>query len=106
MRYKLKLMFEWGGGTIWCDDDAASDRFGVGPIEKSLPLSAATRKELEDMTAWHDTSLDWDHPPNPSPWSEEERARFDQAAAQMLQTVRNELGDGFEIRYEPMGGCV
>ncbi|MGD8360416.1 MAG: hypothetical protein PVJ04_03220 [Gemmatimonadota bacterium] len=26
MRYKLKPMFEWGGGTIRCDDDTSLDR--------------------------------------------------------------------------------
>jgi hypothetical protein len=103
VRYKLKLMFEWGGGTIWCDDDEARDEFGFGPVEERLPLSAATRKRLGEMTVWQDTSLDWDDPPKPSPWTEEERSRFDQAAAQMLETVQRELEDGFVIRYEPIG---
>ncbi|AME27194.1 hypothetical protein AXG89_27550 (plasmid) [Burkholderia sp. PAMC 26561] len=48
--YRLRLMFEWGGGCIWAGDDAARDKYAVGPIEDSLPLADATRKKLADMT--------------------------------------------------------
>jgi hypothetical protein len=54
------------------------------------------------MTAWHDTALDWDYPPDPSPWTDEERARFSQAAARILLRIQGELGDGFRIRFEPI----
>jgi hypothetical protein len=36
--YKLKLMFEWGGDTIWCANDGAREKYGVGSIEENLPL--------------------------------------------------------------------
>lgn len=50
MTWKLKLLFEWGGGALWADDDAARD-----------------------------TALDWDYPPDPSPWPPEEFAKFEAA---------------------------
>jgi len=103
---KLMLMFEWGGGALWCDDDIALDKYGFGPIEQKLPLSAATQKKLEEAAVWHDTSLNWDYPPYPSPWSQDEFTRFDEAAAEMLQTVQSELGDDFSVRYEPLGERV
>lgn len=101
-RYALKLMFEWGGCCLWCDSDAARDRFGVGAIDDLLPLSAATRARLDALSAWHDQSLDWSYPPDPSPWSAEERARFDASAEELRAIIQSELGPEFEIVYKPL----
>jgi hypothetical protein len=99
-RYAIRLMFEWGGGCLWCGNDAARDAFDVGAIEDRLPFSAATRQRLEELSAWHDTALDRDDPAGASPWPPEEDARFDAAALQLLAALRAELGSGFQIVYE------
>ena len=101
-RYVVRLMFEWGGGVLWCGDDAARERFGVGPIEDLLPLSAATRERLEELSAWHDGALDWDDPAGPSPWGPEEEERFRRAAREVLEVVRRELGLEFEVFCEEL----
>jgi hypothetical protein len=98
-RYRVRLMFEWRGGSLWCDNDAACDAFGVGPIEDQLPLSAGTRMRLDELTRWHDTSLDWDDPAGPRLWHPAEDERFDQAAGEMLTTIRAELGPDFQVEY-------
>ena len=100
--YTLRLMFEWGGGCLWCDNDDARAAFGVGPNEDRLPLSPATRQRLIEMSAWHDGALDWNHPPDPSPWTPAERERFDRAAADVLVTVESELGPHFEVVYDSL----
>jgi hypothetical protein len=93
-------MFEWGGGSLWCGNDAARDRFDVGPVEDLLPLSAATRRRLDELSQWHDGSLNRDYPPDPGPWEAEEHARFDQAAEELRAVIQSELGPEFEIVYE------
>lgn len=98
-RYRIRLMFEWGGGCLWCGNDAARDAFDVGDIEDRLPLSAETRQRLEELSAWHDTALDWDDPGGPSPWTPDEDARFDHAAAEVLERIRGELGPDFQVEY-------
>jgi hypothetical protein len=100
--YRLKLMFEWGGGTLWPGDAAARDLLDVGSCEDRLPLSEATRARLEALSEWHDTALNWDYPPDPGPWSEEEQARFEAAAAEALEAVRAELGPDYEVVYVPL----
>lgn len=92
---RLKLMFEWGGGALWADDG--------GPVEEELPLSPALRDRLEELGAWHDTALDWDYPPNPSPWPPEEFAKFETSALEVLDALQRELGDGYEVVYVPLG---
>jgi len=99
-RFTLRLMFEWGGGCLWCVNDDAVAAFGVGPVEDRLPLTPETRQRLVEMSAWHDGALDWNYPPDPSPWPTEERGRFDQAAAEILGVVQTELGPSFEVVLE------
>jgi hypothetical protein len=82
-RYVVRLMLEWGGGCLWCGNDAARDRFDVGPIEDRLPLSAETRRRLAALSAWHDTALNWDYPPDPGPWTAEASERFERAAGEV-----------------------
>jgi hypothetical protein len=102
-KYVIRLMFEWGGGCLWCGNDAALKTFGVGPIEDRLPLSDSLRQRLVEMTAWHNGSLNWDYPPDPGPWTVEEYDRFEKAAGEVLAAVRAELGAEFEVVYERLG---
>jgi hypothetical protein len=98
-RYRLRLMFEWGGGSLWCGNAAARRDFDVGSIEDRLPLSTELRERLEELSRWHDTALDWGDPAGPSPWTPEEDERFDRAAAEVLERVRAELGPDFRVEY-------
>lgn len=100
--YTIRLMFEWGGGCIWCGNDAALERFGVGPIEERLSLSEETLRELGILSTWHDKALNWDYPPDPSPWSQEEFEDFEAAALAMRAKLQTELGVCFEVIYEPV----
>lgn len=95
-------MFEWGGGVLWADNAASRDRFDVGPIEDQLPLSLALRQQLESLSIWHDTALDWDDPAGPSPWTAAELARFEAAVQVALQSLALELGSAYVIRYQPL----
>lgn len=47
--------------------------------------------------AWYDTSIDWDYPPDPSPWDDDEWQRFNTESQKMLTTLKEHLGTGFEI---------
>ena len=97
--YRVRLMFEWGGGCLWAGNDAAREAFDVGSIEDVLPLSAQTLQRLEELSVWHDTALDWDNPGGPGPWAPDEYARFDRAAGEVLEAVRAELGPEFQVDY-------
>ncbi len=96
-------MFEWGGGTIWCNNNAAREKYGVGAIEEKLPLSKQTLDKLENLTKLHDTALNWDYPPAPSPWSKERFKSFENKALKILEKLRDELGDKYDIQYHALG---
>jgi hypothetical protein len=100
--FRVRLMFEWGGGCLWCGNDASRERFDVGPIEDRLPLSPAIRRRMNELSAWHDRSLNWDYPPDPGPWPSEEYLRFEAAAAELLADLQRELGPEFDVVYVPL----
>jgi hypothetical protein len=97
---KIRLFFEWGGGVLWCGNEAARQRFDVGSVDDELPLSNEIRNRLHGMSAWHDTALNWNNPAGPSPWSEADDARFTEAVARLADDIRQELGPDYEIINE------
>ena len=103
MTFRLRLMFEWGGGCLWCMDDATRQTFGVGPIENRLPLSAKLNARLEAHSSLHDSALNWDDPAAPSPWMPAQFADFDRAVEILMADLQAELGGRFVIEYAPLG---
>jgi hypothetical protein len=100
-KYVLSYDFEWGGGCLWSANDAAFRAFGFGPLDLKepcqLPLSAETRKRCVEIAIWHDTSLNWDYPPDPGPWRQPECDRFNAAVRELHTDIERELGEEFEI---------
>lgn len=94
-------MFEWGGGTIWCEDDVTREKYGVGAIEEKLFLSKEIVEKLENLTKLHDTALNWEYPPDPGPWSKEQYQSFEGKALKILEELKHELGGKYEIKYHP-----
>jgi len=101
MTYVLRFFFEWGGGCLWPGNDAARRDLDLGPYDLldpcPVPLSPTTRRRCQEMGAWYDTSLNWDHPPDPGPWRQAECDRFNAAVSELLAGIRKELGPGFEV---------
>ena len=98
---QLRYAFEWGGGCLWADGDAALGRFGFGALDYRgpcpLPLAPATLERCQRLAEWHDTSLNWAYPPAPGPWRQGECDRFNAAAAEVLADIRRELGPDFQV---------
>jgi hypothetical protein len=102
--HALRLMFDWGGGCLWCADAATRAALGVGPVEDALPLTPALRDRLDALSARHDTALNWLSPADPGPWSAQDFAAFDLAARALLADLSVALGPGYRLTYQPLGG--
>lgn len=46
---------------------------------------------LNELSQRHDTSLNWDYPPDPGPWNADDYAGFDEAADKLLKSIQQEL---------------
>lgn len=100
-RYRLRYFFDAGSGVcLWSGNDAAQADYGIAITPEQLPLSPETRQEVERLVAWYDTSLDWNDPAGPTPWSPEEGACFKRAAQALLQQLQAQLGPAYEIGDE------
>ncbi|EFH85193.1 hypothetical protein [Ktedonobacter racemifer] len=96
--YIIRYFFDWGAGCcFWSANDAARARFDYSIAPEQLPLSESTIKRANELMEWHDQALNWEYPPDPGPWRQEECERFNQAAKDLLTTVRQELGKHFEV---------
>ncbi len=98
--YRLRYVFDYGGGCLWGDNEAAKDRFGYAIDPIALPLSPETVAHIAQVSAWYDTSLNWEYPPDPGPWRQEECARFTMAARTLHTDIARALGLTFVVRDE------
>jgi hypothetical protein len=100
-KYVLRFFFEWGGGCLWPGNDASYRELELGPYDVlnpcPLPLSAETLERCRRMGEWHDTSLNWDCPPDPGPWRQSECDRFNVAVGELLAEIQRQLGSEFEV---------
>ncbi len=100
--YHLGYFFEYGGPCLWAANDAARERFGYCVDLAQLPLSEETIRTAQQLGAWFSESLNWDYPPDPGPWRQDECDRFNRATAELLAVIRRELGDDFDVVDEQM----
>ncbi len=97
-RYVLRYFFDPGSGIcLWSANDAAREKFDYPVQLQDLGLPENLLRKALYVMAWFDTSLDWNYPSDPSPWSENERARFHETSQVLLSMLRQQLGSEFEI---------
>jgi hypothetical protein len=97
VKYLFRYFIEWGGNCLWPKNAEAQERFGYPADPHDLPLTAETIIELKRIEAWYQESLNWDYPPDPGPWRQDECDRFNRASKDLLERIRFELGPNFEV---------
>lgn len=98
MKYKLRFFFEFGGYCLWADDERTTKKFGYAIPCDALPISKELIQELTYLEKEFQTSLDWEYPPNPSPWSEEQRQIFEKRTKKAYEKLVIELRECFDIK--------
>jgi hypothetical protein len=86
----LEYWFEWYSPVLWTERGAAV-------LPNALPLSPETVSELERLTRWHDTCMNWFDPSMPGPWKQEECDRFNAASDALYRRICSELGPSIEV---------
>jgi hypothetical protein len=95
-KYTIRYFFD-GVVCLWSGNECARERFGYNVDHHKLPLSPETVAKIDNLLAWYDTSLNWEYPPHPGPWRQEECDRFNQVERAILETIRCELGEEFIV---------
>ncbi|MFF2081349.1 hypothetical protein ACFVXG_42090 [Kitasatospora sp. NPDC058162] len=101
MAYHLRFFFEYGVDTpLWPGPSGAPDLdspFGYPCAPEKLPITPASQDELLRLSELYQSSLDWDHPGGPSPWTGEQWQSFRAEADTALEALRRDLGAGWTI---------
>ncbi|MDE6593881.1 MAG: hypothetical protein K2K57_12590 [Oscillospiraceae bacterium] len=101
--YVIRFFFEYGcvGDCLWCGNDAAYSKFDVGPISfDKLNLSEKLKADLTQLSDDFQSSLDWECPSDPSPWTEEHWENFKSRANEVYDRLVSALGSDFEVINE------
>ncbi len=98
-QYKIRFFYDWGcSDPFWNSNEAAKAKFGVGAISPGLlGLSHRTTEKIYALAEWHDTALNWDYPPHPGPWRQEECDSFKAAIEALLEDIHAELSEEYEL---------
>jgi len=97
--YRLRFFFDAGSGVcLWSGNATTSARYGIAILPEQLPLSPYTQRWVNQLVAQYDTSLNWDDPTGPSPWSPAECEHFNATAARaLLSQIRAQLGEDYDV---------
>ncbi|NMC06389.1 MAG: hypothetical protein GYA24_14325 [Candidatus Lokiarchaeota archaeon] len=96
--YKIRFFFDAGSGTcFWSGNDAARERFGYFIDPYSLPLDITTRQEVLDVITAYDEAFNWDDPGSASPIDPTVEVAINARSDAMLQRVREQLGEAFDV---------
>lgn len=85
---------------MWGADSFTQETYDYPVDHWKLPISENLKYKLQHIISWYDTSIDWSYPPDPSPWSWEERKQFIGQSAEVLALLKAELGENYEILDE------
>lgn len=96
-RYRLKFWFEHGGICIWAANDKSKAEYGYAINNDLLPISGELVSLLNSLEEEYHTYLDWEYPPNPSPWSTENKNDFIVRATEAYNNLCKELGESYIV---------
>ncbi|MCE5228763.1 hypothetical protein LLG95_04105 [bacterium] len=97
----LNYWFDWGEKSpLWPKDFDLIDTLSNPADLRKLGLSEDLIREIEETAAWHNTALNWNYPPDPSPWRQEECDRFNKKARELFENISKELEGRFIVIYE------
>ena len=99
-KYMLRFWFEHGGTCIWGMNDNAQEKYGYAIENSELPISKALIGELNALESEYTTYLDWEYPPNQSPWTEEQKTVFLSRANMAYEKLKCELGSDYDVKNE------
>lgn len=96
-KYMLSFWFDFGGICIWGMNDLTKEKFGYAIETKSLPLSNNLSDKIILLQEEYTTYLDWEYPPNPSPWTKKHKLDFLKRASDICIEIEKELGSEYEL---------
>jgi hypothetical protein len=101
---RLEFWWEWlVASPFWPANEEALQIFDPGEVDaEELELPRDLVNELKAAAAWHDSALNWEYPPDPGPWRQEECDHFNVTSRKLFERCQMLLDGRFEITYAHM----
>lgn len=99
-KYTIRFMPEYFATSLWAKSDSAYEDLGINIKYEEVNLSADL---IERLNAFDDSILeiiDWNNPGGESPLSHEKREVIWKKGQLLLEELRIELGEDFEVTDE------
>jgi hypothetical protein len=96
-KYILKYWFEHGGICLWSANDNARSKYNYPIDNDRLPISNELIDELYALEEEYHSYLNWEYPPDPSPWTAEQKQDFLYRANIAYLKLVSELGSDYEV---------
>lgn len=96
-KYTIKFMPEYNATSLWSVSDSTYEDLGIELNYKKLNLSDGLIEKLEKFDKRIMGLIDWGNPAGESPLSEEEREFIWDEGQLLLERIRTELIDDFEV---------
>ncbi|RRH70101.1 hypothetical protein [Falsigemmobacter faecalis] len=93
----LRFFFDYGSGCLWSGDAKTLDLLDVGPVDSILSLSEPVRELTDRILFMQSCYLNPLYPPDPSLWSESLCDRFNGEVDSLIQHIRQEIGEDYDI---------
>jgi hypothetical protein len=90
---RIKLMPDYGCHALWKEG-------GRNILPGDLQLSPETIHRLMLWAEAYDETLNHDYPPDSHFKSDEDRIKFNTEGRSLLERLRHELGEGYEVVYQ------
>lgn len=96
--YSLRFFYDYTGFCLWSHNAKAREKFGYAiDHNQSLDLSEEIINKINQMIEWFVKSINMDDPTARCDWSKNECELFNQETQNLLNLLRNKLGQDFEI---------
>lgn len=96
-KYTIKFMPEYNTTSLWPVSDNSYDELGVPISYEKVSLSKSLVERLEKFDDSILGLIDWDNPGGECSLSAEERNKIYEEGQALLQFVRAELGEEYEV---------
>jgi len=96
-KYTIKFMPEYNATSLWAVSDSAYEELGINIKYEKVKLSSDLHERLVKFDERIFELVDWDNPGGESPLTAEERTSIWDEGQLLLERIRTELGDDYEV---------
>ncbi|MCH5204690.1 MAG: hypothetical protein J1F03_08065 [Oscillospiraceae bacterium] len=100
MLFKFTFNYATDFSCIWSGDSEAFHKYGSIIEHEKIGISKELDLEMQGLCKEYQSSLNWDCPQEPSPWTDEQKQLFARKARSVYDKLISEIGERYHIQYD------